>query len=463
MTGDGQYFLPMLFPRLLGVVYLVAFASLLSQVLGLYGSRGILPVAEYLQAVRDAVGNDCYRICPTLFWFRCSDTSLAVGCLLGVALSLLLAAGFGPIPLLIPLWVLYLSYTSAGQEFLSYQWDALLLETGFMTIFLPLAQDAPPVVVFAYRFFLFRFMLSSGLVKLMSGDRTWRDLSAMEYHYWTQPLPNRVAWYVGHLPPVVQRFSTLATLFLELAVPFLALGAQSGRLAGFCLLIAFQALIFATGNFGFFNILTAVLAFPLLDDQLLRGVIPLNPTPGPYLPPPFTSALFGVFLALNALQLVALVYRPRWLNRLFAALAPFGISNHYGLFAVMTTQRFEFVIEGSTDKKVWRPYEFRWKPGDPRRAPGQVAPHQPRLDWQMWFAALDPRSMEPWLASLVMRLLRPSPPVLRLLKTIPFPDSPPTYIRITVYSYTFTDLATKRRDKTWWERKKVGHFPPISL
>ncbi|UFS69594.1 lipase maturation factor family protein [Geomonas sp. RF6] len=463
MTWSVQHFLPWLFPKLLGGVYCIAFASLLWQVLGLYGSRGILPISEYLGAVRDAVGKECYTICPTLFWLNSGDNFLFVGCLLGVALSLLLLVGFSPLPLLIMLWLLYISYTSAGQEFLGYQWDALLLETGFMTIFLSLAPDSPPLVVFTYRFFLFRFMFSSGMVKLLSGDRTWRDLTALVHHYHTQPLPNRIGWYAGHLPVLAQRFSTFGTFFFELIVPFLALGSQPARLLGFWLFLGFQGLIFATGNYAFFNILTAVLAVSLLDDELLHGIVPPNPTPGPDIPAPFTTAIFAVFLALNICQLLALFYRPKWLNRVLSALAPFHISNHYGLFAVMTTHRFEFIIEGSNDKKEWRPYEFRWKPGDPHRAPGQVAPHQPRLDWQMWFAALDPRSLEPWLANLVLRLLKPSPHVLRLLKTNPFPDSPPIFIRISVYSYRFSDHATKRRDGVWWERKRVGHFPPMSL
>lgn len=467
MTGDpAAQILPWLFPRLLGGVYFLAFSSLLAQVLGLYGSRGVLPIGVYLTALRQWQGTRAYRICPSLFWFGSSDRVLKGAALLGVVLSLLLVAGAPPAPLLFLLWLLYLSFVTAGQEFLSYQWDILLLETGFMTIFLPLTTAAPFLVVFTYRFFLFRFIFSAGAVKLLSGDPTWRNLTALCYHYETQPLPNRIGWYAHHLPLTMQKLSTLGTFVSELAVPFLALGPEPARLACFALLIFFQGLIFATGNYGFFNILTMVLCVPLLDDRYFRLVgdylaVPAATTGGTVTV--LVSIIFALFLFLNICRLVMLFYRPHWLSRLLAVPSSLMISNPYGLFAVMTTNRYEFVIEGSNDRKMWKPYEFRWKPGDPQRPPYQAAPHQPRLDWQMWFAALDPRTIESWLDNLQLRILQGSPPVLGLFRRNPFPDTPPRFIRLTIYRYRFADLRARHKEGRWWERERVGRSETMTL
>src|SRR6185369_147066 len=460
-----SHVLPWLFPKLLGGVYFLAFSSLLTQIRGLYGSQGILPIRSYLIDLRHGFGHRAFRLCPTLFWLDSSDRVLSGCALLGMTLSLLLIAGAPAMPLLLLLWLLYLSFAAAGQEFLSYQWDALLVEVGFMTIFLPLADPAPPLVVFAYCFFLFRFMLSAGVVKLRSGDPVWRNLTALRYHYETQPLPNRIGWYAHQLPLWVQKFSTLGTFFFELVVPFLVLGPAPARLAGVLLMLFFQLLIFATGNYGFFNILAMVLLVPLLDDQQLRflgdhlSVAPMSSEPARLV----VSFVFVLFLALNLCQLIRLFYRPSLINRLLAALSPFMISNAYGLFAVMTTNRFEFVIEGSNEGKDWQSYEFRWKPGDPQTPPKQAAPHQPRLDWQMWFAALNPRTIEPWLGNLVIRLLEGSPPVLALFKHNPFPDAPPQQIRLMVYRYHFSTFGVRRSEGRWWERTLLGRFPPMTL
>jgi len=462
----ASHLLPWLFPRLLGVVYFLAFVSLAVQVAGLYGSKGILPVCAYLGELRSRFGPGGWRYCPTLFWLRCDDRLLAWGAILGAALALLLVAGVFPVPLLVLLWLLYLSYAAAGQEFLSYQWDALLLETGFMTIFLPLAQPAPPLVVFACCFFLFRFMFSAGVVKLTSGDPNWRNLSALRYHYETQPLPNIVAWYAHQLPPWMQKLSALGTFFFEILVPFLALGPAPVRLAGFLLLLFFQLLIFATGNYGFFNLLTMVLLVPLVDDRYFRLVTGYPPLAAQAGDDPLSlaaGAIFALFIALNLCQLLRLFYRPSWLGSLLAPLYPAMISNPYGLFAVMTTNRFEFVVEGSDDLKEWRTYEFRWKPGDPHRPPRQAAPHQPRLDWQMWFAALDPRTIEPWLVNLMVRLLEGSPPVLALLGHNPFPDAPPRHVRLILYRYHFSTLKGRRAHGRWWDRSLLGQSEPLSL
>jgi hypothetical protein len=145
-------------------------------------------------------------------------------------------------------------------------------------------------------------------------------------------------------------------------------------------------------------------------------------------------------------------------------LSPLRTFNSYGLFAVMTTTRPEIIIEGSDDGVHWLPYEFKYKPGDVRRRPRFVEPHQPRLDWQMWFAALSDYRRNPWLVNFCVRLLQGSPSVLALLEHNPFPNVPPRFIRAVEYDYHFTDFAARRKTGAWWRRQRVGEYlPPISL
>jgi hypothetical protein len=456
-----------LFLRLLGVVYFLAFASLGVQVRGLYGSRGILPVAAYIAAVRRELGRRGILYAPTLFWLANCDRALVGSALLGMAFALLLAAGVAPVAMLVLLWLLYLSFVTVGQEFLSYQWDALLLETGFMAVFFSLAAPPPLLVMAAWWFFLFRFMFSAGWVKLASGDPNWRNLRALCYHYESQPLPNRIGWFAHHLPEPVQRLSTIGTFFFELAVPFLALGPAPVRLAACALLLFFQLVIFATGNYGFFNLLAMLLCVPLLDDRYLSplGVWPSVPATagsGPAVTV-VIAVVFALFIVLNLLQFIRLFWRPAWLSRLLTLPELARVTSPYGLFAVMTTGRLEFIIEGSDDLMEWRPYGFRWKPGDLRRVPRQAAPHQPRLDWQMWFAALEPLMIEPWLKNLLLRLLEGSPSVLALFREVPFREAPPRYVRLVLYRYRFSTLRTLRAHGEWWERTLIDAYPPMML
>jgi len=452
------------FPQLLGFVYLLAFASLLVQVQGLYGSQGILPIHERAAELHRHAGPRGFLRLPSIFRINTSDAFITGSAGAGVCLSIYLLAGLPPLAALILLWLIYLSFTSLGRDFLSFQWDALLLEAGFMTIFLPLATPASPVVCLAYQLFIFRFMLSAGTVKLTSRDPNWRNLRAMCFHYETQPIPNRLAWYAHQLPEGIQKLSTLGTFLFELIVPFLALGPAPFKLACFCLLAFFQGLIILTGNYGFFNCLTIILAVPLLEDRYLGGLGLIMPaTANVTILSTLGGAVFGIFILLNILQLIRLFLRPQWVTRVLALCGRWQISNPYGLFAVMTTERYEFIIEGSRDLEAWLPYEFRWKPGDPAGPPRQAAPHQPRLDWQMWFAALNPVYVEPWLARLVQRLLEGSPAVLALFRMIPYRDAPPDYIRLVVYRYHFSNPATKRATGRWWDRTEIGRSEPMTL
>lgn len=483
------------FLRALGFIYLVAFVSLWTQINGLIGSNGILPADEFMKGVRlqveqQSIGMERYRLLPTLCWWSASDASLRLQCAAGTLLALLVIAGIAPAPCLFLLWLIYLSLATVCRVFLGFQWDNLLLEVGFLAILLAPwrllprpALEAPPsrLVVWLFRLLLFKLMFQSGCVKLLSGDPTWRDLSALAVHYETQPLPTWIGWYAHQLPLWIHKVSCVGIFIIELAVPFLFFAPRRLRIAGAAITALLQVVILLTGNYTFFNWLTLALCLTLLDDFALEKF-----APGPlrtFLPFPasrFTSQrlllwrraatfpLGAVIISITALQLVAMFgARWPWFKPVAAAhqwLAPLRSFNSYGLFAVMTTHRPEIVLEGSHDGINWLPYEFKHKPGDVTRRPGFVAPHQPRLDWQMWFAALGNWQQNPWLLNLATRLSRGSPEVIALLEKNPFPDQPPRFIRATLYDYRFTDLAERKATGAWWRRKPTGQYlPPLSL
>jgi hypothetical protein len=473
----GQARVRWLFLRALALVYLCAFLSLLVQVEGLVGSRGILPVEELLRYVRERTGTERYWLLPTLFWIDAGDRSLLVLCGAGAGLAVVLLLGFAPVPVLALLWALYLSLVSVGQVFLGYQWDALLLETGLLAAWFapgglrPRAGGEPPaLVLWLLRWLLFRLMLSSGLVKLASGDPAWRCLTALDYHYWTQPLPTWLGWYAHQTPPWTHAASVVVMFGVELLVPFAIFAGRRARLSAFAALLALQALIAATGNYAFFNLLTAALCLLLLDDAALPGWLGGRlPAPDPGRGPTRWRrqdlALAAIVLPISVTHLAgATGLRASWpppLAQLRAAVAPFASVNGYGLFAVMTTARPEIVIEGSRDGETWLPYEFHWKPGDPHLAPAFVAPHQPRLDWQMWFAALESCESSPWLGRFLARLRQGSPAVGGLLAADPFAGDPPSQVRALLYEYRFTDVVARRRTGAWWERTRLGLFCPV--
>lgn len=454
------------FLRLLGLVYLIAFSSLLRQLPGLYGSHGLLPIAECLQPLRDRLGIRGFWLLPSLFWFGNSDRWLQTTAWVGVICALLLILGLWPPLMLALLWSAYLSFVVLGRDFLSFQWDALLLETGFISIFYALVAPPTPLMMAVYWFFVFRFMISAGVVKLSSQDPNWRQLRALDYHYQTQPLPNRCGWYVHQLPRWIHSISTLGTFFFELLVPLLFLLTAPLRLLGMLLSVAFQVLVMLSGNYGFFNLLTLVLLLPLVDSRYLeplKHLLGWQPgAPSAVSAALFVSLLFIGFLLLNLLQLLGLFYPAARSNRCMALLSRALISNSYGLFATMTTQRLELVLEGSDDLEQWRPYEFFWKPGTCERVPRQVAPHMPRLDWQLWFAALHPERLDPWLLTLLLRLLQGEPAVKKLLQRVPF-ERPPRYLRLLIYRYRFSTCCEKQASGNWWQRTLLGQYPPVTL
>jgi predicted DCC family thiol-disulfide oxidoreductase YuxK len=462
------------FVRLLAIVYAIAFVSMGVQVLGLIGSHGILPVHQFLGNLARQAGPIRYLAVPSIFWWGDDDATLVGVCAVGVLFSVILfiagfrGPGFQP-PVLVILFVLYLSLSAVGEDFLSFQWDSLLLETGFLAIFLARTNIVP----WLFRWLAFRLYFLSGLVKLLSDDPTWRNLTALHFHYYTQPLPTVLAWYVDKMPMGFQRISTLVVLVVELAVPFLIFAPRRLRKFGAACMVSLQVLIVLTGNYTFFNLLAILLCLFLLDDRELSRFVPprfrerLDSSPRPSQFGRFAAIAVAVIVVTLGLTLLLQTFTgdsPEPFRSFARDAAPLNIVNSYGLFAVMTTSRPEIVVEGSMDGQTWAPYSFRYKPGDLRQAPRWVAPYQPRLDWQMWFAALGSYRSNPWFINFVTRLLDGSPQVLGLLAGNPFPEHPPRYIRAMTYDYTFTTLAERRQTGAWWKREPLGtYLPPVGL
>lgn len=467
-----------LFLRALAVIYVIAFLSFWVQAHGLIGAQGILPIED---SVRQASEKGHPFQFPTLFWFNQADTFIHVLC--GAGTLLAGVAAFVPACGLffLLLWMGYLSIVTAGGPFLSFQWDVLLLEAGLLAVFLapwrlPAGRGAvvpSRLVAWLYRWLLFRFMFASGAVKLTSGDATWRDLSALTHHYQTQPLPNPLSWYAHHLPDGVHVVSAAIMFAIELAAPFCIFAPRRLRIAACALLVALQVGIALTGNYTFFNLLAAALCLWLIDDAtwpkrlgLTSGRESGNPGSIQKLA---AAPLAAVVVILSLVYLCTFTLRldapwPHPVVALNRALAPYNVVNTYGLFQVMTTRRPEIVLEGSRDGETWLPYEFRYKPGAPERRPPVAAPHQPRLDWQMWFAALGHYRQSPWIVHLSRRLLEGSPPVTGLLARNPFPGSPPRYLRAQLYDYRFTTPEEKHRTGDWWKRTyQKTYLPKIQL
>ena len=450
-----------LFVRALAAIYTCAFASFGVQAVGLVGSNGILPAATYLAAVRANFGTSGYWLAPSVFWINAGDTALKFTCIAGCILAVALFAGIAQRVCLIALFLLYLSLCSIGQDFLSFQWDMLLLETGFLTIFL----GSSKLVIWLFRWLLFRLMFLSGAVKLLSHDAVWRNLDALRFHYWTQPLPTPLAWYMNQLPPAVQRFSTWTVFLIELVVPFLIFLPRRPRLVAASFFLFLQVMILLTGNYAFFNLLAIALCLFLLDDRVLGSWKPSFPRPLRIHPGIAIAAALIIGL-LSCLSLASTLFNfvPGPAAALLRVSAPFGIVNSYGLFAVMTTTRPEIIVQGSADGSAWLDYEFRYKPGDVRPPPRWVAPHQPRLDWQIWFAALSDWRSSPWFANFMVRLLQGSPPVSELLAKNPFPAKPPKYVRALLFEYRFTSWTERSATGAWWKRTpKSVFFPAITL
>ncbi len=459
LAFDSYHTICALFPRLLGVVYLFMFFPFLFQIRGLIGKEGILPIEPLLNVYQKNLGKRRFYWIPSVFWYSASDKALMAVPAIGSFLAILLIAGLYPFILLPVLILLHLSIITAGQDFLSFGWEMFFCEISYNAFLISLTNDLNPLAWFSINLLIFRFHLKSGTSKLQSHDPSWRNLMALKYHYETQPIPNPLAWYVHKLPLWFHKFSTAAVLFLEIVVPFGVFGSETIRFITFGALFFLQFAIWISGNYSYLSYLTAVLVTLLISDKFLPFAVPAKAA----------SPLFlHIFVSVGALLLIALQLLRLWNDYLYkhrkvkflSYFEPFFLANRYGIFAVMTTKRYEMVIEGSDDEQNWQEYLFYYKPSEVNRRPRQIAPYQPRLDWSAWFLPFDYFEHEKWLQNFLYCLLMGREQVLKLLRHNPFPGKPPRYIRVQMYQYTFSDAKTKKATGQWWVREHIGQFSP---
>ncbi|MFF5188049.1 lipase maturation factor family protein [Streptomyces sp. NPDC000345] len=464
-TAPDYWLSRLVFQRALAGVYLVAFLTAALQFRPLLGERGMLPVPRFVERVP-------FRRAPSLFQWRYSDRLFALCAWTGCAVSAALLAGLdGLLPLwagmllwLVP-WALYLSIVNVGQTWYSFGWESLLLETGFLAVFLGNDEVEPPVVVlFLVRWLLFRVEFGAGLIK-MRGDACWRKLTCLYHHHETQPMPGPLSWFFHHLPKPLHRVEAAANHVTQLVVPFLLFAPQPVATAAAALMILTQLWLILSGNFSWLNWITVVLAVPALE--LPSGHRPAagGSTPLWYEVVVLAAAALIVFLSHR--PVVNMLSRRQVMNRSFD---PLHLVNTYGAFGSVSRIRYEVVVEGTLDDvpredSDWREYEFRGKPGDLRHWPRQFAPYHLRLDWLMWFAALSPAYAGPWFGALVERLLENDRDTLRLLRRSPFPpDEPPRYVRARLFRYRYTTWRELRETGACWDRTYVREYlPPTRL
>jgi hypothetical protein len=468
------------FLRFLGLVYAVAFLVAANQLVPLVGSRGLEPAAHFLDDVKTALGpSRAVARLPTLFWWTVSDGALQGASYLGLTLSLAVLFGFCNSIILFALWILYLSIVQVGQVFWGYGWESLLLETGFLAIFLappvdprPFPKNDPPpkAVIWLLRWVVFRLMLGAGLIKLR-GDECWRDLTCLATHYETQPLPNPVSWYLHQLPAWMQKGSVLFNHYAELIAPFMLFGPRRVRLVGGASIVAFQLLLIVSGNLSWLNWLTIAIAIACFDDRAFLRLCPprfRSKLPAPAAAPlskPRKIAVYALSCVVGVLSLNPVINLFSPAQRMNSSFDPLYLVNTYGAFGSVGRERYEIVLEGTSDDDPdsarWTPYEFRCKPGDVARRPCVVAPYQYRIDWQMWFAAMSDYQHHPWIVHLVDKLLSGDRATTSLLASNPFSESPPRWVRAELYRYRFTGFDDRSAD--WWKRERVdSYLPPLS-
>jgi lipase maturation factor 1 len=489
-----------LFLRALAAIYFSAFYSLLFQIKGLIGPQGILPANQYLAAVARTYPATKLRLAPTLYWISASSHALMVVTWIGLAASIAAFLNLWPRLSFFICFLSFLSFVSAAQDFSSYQSDGMLLEAGFIALFfvprslLPgLGANFPPsrASLFLLQWEWFRIYFESGMVKLLSGDRQWRTLSAMDEYYQNGPLPTWIGWYAQHLPHWFQVASAAGTLVMELGIVWMLFLPRRVRIICFFIVTPWEIGVIITANYTFLNYLVLSLGFLLLDDRSLRLLLPAryrkslhpllasspqesfaNESSANLTPRWPTGHADAIRLAIAAVMLTWIFYDTTAEMLLIpfrnlplptkpiALLEPFRIANQYGLFAVMTNGRYEIEFQGSNDGQNWAAYPFRNKPQALNEAPRIYAPYQPRFDWNLWFASLGDWRQNEIVPLTEERLLDNDADVLALFQSNPFPQAPPRYVRAVLWQYWFTSRGEKRAIGKWWKREYLGLYAP---
>lgn len=490
MNDSKSYYISrFLYVRGTALIFFIAFISLHMQVNGLFGQDGILPIGEFMKSVATFLSNHGlfkFFVFPNVFWFGVSDTFLNSVCLVGEIASLAAAAGALSMLNLAICWFIYLSFVGAGSDFMSFQWDILLLEAGMLSIIwappavlsFPLvsnrdSEEMPSIAgLWLIRLLLFRLMLFSGLCKILSGDTNWLDFTALAYHFETQPLPTPFAWFAHHLPLWWHKLSCFIMFVIELFAPFFIFTTARFRHIAAILFVILQILILLTGNYTFFNLLTILLCVSLVEDSLwlkffssnqslLSKVIPDKQTVSSkrFIVLPLVAIIIFINFGNLCVRQLGISFAP--MRTIMAIFEPYHLVNNYGLFAVMTTNRAEIVLEGSDDGLTWKSYEFKFKPGGLKRTPPVVAPFQPRLDWQMWFAALSTLDDNAWFSLFAQKLLSGSRDVTELLAFNPFTDHPPKFLRARKFQYHFSKWSELMNGGQWWTKADDGDYMPV--
>jgi lipase maturation factor len=521
-SGPSDRSLPRwIFLRALGAIYFSAFFSLVFQIRGLIGPQGILPASEYLRSAAQQIGLARYWYVPSVLWISSGSHMLMALCWLGMAAAVLLVFNFWPRGMLVICFVCFLSFVSAAGDFSGYQSDGMLLEAGFLSLFFApskfrpgLGQTRSPVRAAFYLLLWewFRIYFESGVAKMASGDPEWRNFTAMDEYYQNGPLPTWIGWYVQHLPHWFHAGTAFLTLALELVLIWAAFLPRPFRIALFFLVTPWQLGIILTANYTFLNYLVLILGFLLLDDRFLMRFFPARwtkslqdavaacsmkahapagdhpsilaalPNPSASEAPPASDArlvwrqglhtwltplrvsipailLTWIFYA-TALQMIWMITPAQLPTTPVALLDPFRIANRYGLFAVMTRNRYEIEFQGSDDGQTWVAYPFRHKPQELNKAPRIYAPYQPRFDWNLWFASLGEWRDNPIVLRTERRLLSNDRDVLALFAANPFPHGPPRQVRTVLWQYWFTSMGEKKKSGLWWRRQLLGLYAP---
>jgi len=468
-STPGYWLTRLVLQRGLGLVYLIAFLVALNQFRPLCGEHGLLPAPQFIRETP-------FRAAPSIFYLFPRDQAFLLFSWIGVLLALLALTGlserFGIWPSMAVwtlLWMIYLSFVNIGQTFYGFGWESMLLESGFLAIFLGSADTEPrAIMIWLFRGVLFRVMFGAGMIKLR-GDPCWRDLSCLDYHFETQPMPNPLSWYFHWLPGLVHRAGVVFNHLAEVVAPFGYFAPQPASAVAGILVLLFQGTLMISGNFPWLSFLTMVLAFSTFSDAQLGRVLPINPPQLAAATPFQVASAWGVglmVLVLSVRPALNLLSRTQIMNTSYSYL---HLVNSYGAFGSITRERYEIVLEGTADAVVtpatiWKEYQFKGKPGDPRSLAPQVAPYHLRLDWLMWFAAMPSPYFDPWFIRLVERLLEADAATLSLVRENPFPGGPPRQIRALHYLYRFSTPEERRRSGQWWQRQLAGtYFPAVSL
>jgi lipase maturation factor 1 len=496
--SENHFIARWLFLRAISLIYFSAFFALLFQIRGLIGPQGILPATDYLQAAHSLRILRFWYI-PSLLWISSTDRVLMALCWIGLVASLILIVNVWPRTMLLICFCCFLSFVSAAQDFSGYQSDGMLLEAGFLTLFLSpsglfpgLGRKQPPIraALFLLLWEWFRIYFESGVVKLESGDPTWRNLTAMYEYYQNGPLPTWIGWYVQHLPHWFHIATAATTLVMELALVWLAFLPRRWKIICFFIVTAWQIGVIATANYAFLNYLVLALAILLLDDAFLEHFIPARwrNSPGQKPIPTYlaeeddpnnkvkATARVNVFtffrVSLLSVVLTWIFYATAvplvqmfWNEAPFpekpmTVLGPFRVANEYGLFAIMTPHRYEIEFQGSNDGEHWVSYPFRYKPQAPNERPQIYAPYQPRFDWNLWFASLGSWQQNPMVPRTEELLLENDPAVLGLFAGNPYPDTPPRFVRTVLWQYWFSTPEQKHIAGAWWKRQLVSAYAP---